>query len=78
MKLDKKSNAAAKSVAAAKEANKNNKTAFVKMISNDDLLDNPKNAEDITDTADLEASIQEIGFVDPIDVTPFGAPDGST
>ena len=48
------------------------------MISNDDLLDNPKNAEDITDTADLEASIQEIGFVDPIDVTPFGAPDGST
>ena len=76
MKLDKKSNAAAKSVAAAKEANKNNKTAFVKMISNDDLLDNPKNAEDITDTADLEASIQEIGFVDPIDVTPFGAPDG--
>ncbi len=76
MKLDKKSNAAAKSVAAAKEANKNNKTAFVKMISNDDLLDNPKNAEDVTDTADLEASIQEIGFVDPIDVTPFGAPDG--
>ena len=76
MKLDKKSNAAAKSVAAAKEANKNNKTAFVKMISTDDLLDNPKNAEDITETADLEASIKEIGFVDPIDVTPFGAPDG--
>lgn len=76
MKLDKKSNAAAKSVAAAKEANKNNKTAFVKMISNDDLLDNPKNAEDITDTADLEASISAIGFVDPIEVTPFGAPEG--
>lgn len=76
MKLDKKSTVAAKTVSAAKEATKNNKVTFVKMIDNADLIDNPLNSEDITDTADLEASIREIGFVDPIDVTQYGAPTG--
>ena len=44
----------------------------VKMISNDRLLDYPKNHEDVQDTADLENSIKELGFTDPIEVTAFG------
>lgn len=43
----------------------------VKMIDNADLIDNPANSEDVSYTADLEASIQAIGFVDPLDVTPL-------
>ena len=38
----------------------------IKMIKNDDLLDYPKNHEDITNTIDLEKSISEIGFSDPL------------
>lgn len=48
----------------------------VKMISNDRLLDYPKNHEDVKDTADLENSIKELGFTDPIEVTNFGMEDG--
>ena len=48
----------------------------VKMISNDRLLDYPKNHEDVVDTADLENSIKELGFTDPIEVTSFGMDDG--
>lgn len=48
----------------------------IKMIKDDDLLDYPKNHEDITNTIDLEKSISEIGFSDPLEVTDFGASDG--
>lgn len=48
----------------------------IKMIKNDDLLDYSKNREDITNTIDLENSILEIGFSDPLEVTDFGASDG--
>lgn len=48
----------------------------VKNIENDNLLDYPKNNEEVQDTADLENSIKEIGFTDPIEVTAFGQPDG--
>ena len=48
----------------------------VKMISNENLVDYPNNREDVEDTADLENSIKQIGFIDPIEVTPFQQPDG--
>lgn len=48
----------------------------VKMIPNERLLDYPKNHEDVKDTADLENSIKELGFTDPIEVTNFGMEDG--
>ncbi len=48
----------------------------VKMINNSCLHDCPNNHEDITDTADLENSIKELGFTDPIEVTSFGQSDG--
>ena len=48
----------------------------VKMIDNDNLNDYPKNDEDILYTADLENSINEIGFTDPIEVTSYGQSDG--
>jgi hypothetical protein len=48
----------------------------VKMIPNESLLDYPQNGEDLSYTRDLENSIAELGFTDPIEVTAFGAPDG--
>ena len=48
----------------------------VKMIRNEYLVDYPKNFEDIQDTLDLENSIRELGFSDPIEVTTFGQPAG--
>lgn len=49
----------------------------VKMISNENLMDYPKNHEDTEDTADLENSIKELGFTDPIEVTSFGLTEGT-
>lgn len=48
----------------------------VKMIPNERLVDYPKNHEDVLDTGDLENSIKELGFTDPIEVTSFGMEDG--
>ncbi|MBD5403005.1 ParB N-terminal domain-containing protein [bacterium] len=48
----------------------------IKMINNNNLHDCPSNFEDIKDTADLENSIKELGFTDPIEVTAFGQDEG--
>lgn len=48
----------------------------LQMINTENLLDYPRNGEDIEDTADIENSIREIGFTDPIEVTGYGMPDG--
>lgn len=40
-------------------------------ISNENLLDNPENGEDVDFTDDLELSMRENGFTDPIEVTDF-------
>lgn len=40
-------------------------------IATENLIDNPKNGEDIAYTADLEQSMKEVGFTDPIEVTDF-------
>lgn len=45
-------------------------------ISNDNLIDNPKNGEDISFTADLEESMKQNGFTDPMEVTDFGMDNG--
>lgn len=48
----------------------------LQMINTENLLDYPRNGEDIVDTADIENSIREIGFSDPIEVTGYGMPEG--
>lgn len=45
-------------------------------ISTENLIDNPKNGEDITMTSDLEESMRQNGFTDPMEVTDFGMPEG--
>lgn len=40
-------------------------------INNENLIDNPENGEDISFTEDLELSMKENGFTDPIEVTDF-------
>lgn len=45
-------------------------------ISNNNLIDNPKNGEDISFTADLEESMKQNGFTDPMEVTDFGMDNG--
>lgn len=60
-------------------ANKSNTMAnvvSVKMIHTDDLIDCPDNNEDLSYTEDVEASINESGFVDAIIVTNCGCEDG--
>lgn len=49
----------------------------IKMINNENLKDYPKNNEDILDTLDLENSMKELGFTDPIEVTRFGMSEGN-
>ena len=40
------------------------------------LLNNPENGEDITRTSDLEESMKQNGFTDPLEVTDFGMEEG--
>jgi ParB/RepB/Spo0J family partition protein len=53
-------------------ANKSSKTqrVSIKMIAGNKLIDYPNNEEDLSMLAELENSIREIGFTDPIEVTP--------
>ena len=48
----------------------------LQMINTKKLIDYPRNGEDIEDTLDIENSIKEIGFTDPIEVTGFGMDEG--
>ena len=52
-----------------KKSNESARIPYIEIISNDNLIDNPNNGEDISETSDLENSIKEIGFIDPIEVT---------
>jgi hypothetical protein len=60
----------------AKASAEKSTVVTVRMIADEDLIDCPLNKEDTSYTADIEKSIDEIGFVDPIDVTTFEQPDG--
>jgi len=48
----------------------------LRYIHTDNLLNHPDNGEDITRTTDLETSIKDVGFIDPIEVTELGAEKG--
>ncbi len=56
----------------------NEKANLITIIYYEDsvLLDYPKNNEDITMTEDIEKSIDEIGFTDPLEITDFGMEPG--
>lgn len=56
----------------AKTSSQSANVIQVKMIANANLINYKHNNEDIEDTADLETSIIELGFTDPIEVTDFG------
>lgn len=45
-------------------------------IRSEDLIDNPQNGEDISYTEDLEESIRQLGFTDPLEVTDYGMESG--
>jgi len=60
----------------AKSSIANTNTAAIKLIENSALKDYPNNGEDISYTADIEKSIGELGFTDPIEVTDFGMAGG--
>lgn len=60
----------------AKASNEKANVIQVKMISNENLKDYPRNNEDVTDTIDLENSMKELGFTDPLEVTSFGMNEG--
>lgn len=62
--------------AVAKKSSESANVITVKMIGNNDLLDYPKNNEDVSMTEDLELSMKQNGFTDPIEVTTFGCDDG--
>lgn len=62
--------------AVAKKSSESANVITVKMIGVDDLLDYPKNNEDVSMTEDLELSMKQNGFTDPIEVTTFGCEDG--
>lgn len=70
----------AKSAQGIKEVAKasNEKANLITIIyyKDEDLLDYPKNNEDIENTEDIEDSIEEQGFTDPIEITDFDAPEG--
>ena len=48
----------------------------VQNIHNENLIDNPKNGEDISMVDDLVVSMEQNGFTDPMEVTDFGMENG--
>lgn len=48
----------------------------LKFVRSENLVDNPKNGEDISFTADLEESMKQNGFTDPLEITDFGMENG--
>lgn len=62
--------------AVAQASNEKANVITVKMVSDENLFDYAKNNEDITDTTDLENSMKELGFTDPIEATGYGMEEG--
>ena len=60
----------------AKKAQEKATVVVLKNILVENLVDNPKNGEDIKRTGDLETSMLANGFTDPLEVTSFGMPEG--
>lgn len=60
----------------AKASNEKANLITIKYFKDEDLLDYPRNNEDIEYTEDIESSIEEQGFTDPMEITDCGAPEG--
>lgn len=60
----------------AKKSNDQGNVLSLVYIKDEQLLDYKENNEDITMTEDLEMSMEEQGFTDPIEVTDFGCEEG--
>lgn len=60
----------------AQASNEQANLIMIKYYKDEDLVDYPKNNEDISNTEDIEKSIDEQGFTDPIEITDFGMPEG--
>lgn len=60
----------------AQASNEKANLITIKYYKDDDLLDYTRNNEDVSDTEDIEKSIEEQGFTDPIEITDFGHDDG--
>lgn len=54
----------------------NTNITTIKLIESSALIDYPNNGEDMSYTADIENSINELGFTDPIEVTDYKMPAG--
>lgn len=59
----------------AKKSNEKAQLPILRLIPSSNLIDYPNNSEDLSDTSDLENSIQNLGFTDPLEVTPAAEKD---
>jgi len=57
-------------VGVVKKSNEKAQLPIIKLIPNANLIDYPNNSEDLNDIDDIVNSINEIGFTDPLEVTP--------
>lgn len=60
----------------AQASNEKANLITIKYYKDEDLIDYQRNNEDISTTEDIEKSIDEQGFTDPIEITDFGAEEG--
>lgn len=60
----------------AQTSNEQANLITIKYYKDEDLQDYPRNNEDISDTEDIEKSIAEQGFTDPIEITDFNCEKG--
>lgn len=59
-----------------KESNDKAEVLSIVWVADNDLLDFPSNNEDLSHTEDLELSINQQGFTDPLEITDFGCENG--
>lgn len=60
----------------AKKAQEKATVTVERKILPENLVDHPKNVDDVSNTLDLEVSMREHDFTDPLEVTSFGMPEG--
>lgn len=75
MALNARNMATIKSV--AKKSDEKSQLLSFKIIKDEFLHDYPRNNEDVSYTEDIEMSIEQNGFTDPLEVTDFGMEDGN-
>jgi len=59
----------------AQDSNAKANLIVIKYYKDEQLQDYPRNNEDITHTEDIEQSIEEQGFTDPLEITDYGMPE---